>query len=77
MIISYDEGIDQIKRITSKATITYEHQGARYGLPVVVLENGEVFDWMSWRLFECKVIEASDEEMEALEDLIAGIGNAR
>ena len=77
MIINYDVGIDEVKRITTTAIITYEHPSCRYGMPVVVLEDGSILDWMSWKLFECTVIEATDEELEAVEELIEGIGSAR
>jgi hypothetical protein len=77
MIISYDVGIGEDKRITAKAKVTYEHPCARYDMPVAVLEDGAVFDWMSWALYDCKAIEASEDELEAIEEIIAGIIGAR
>ena len=51
---------------TCDAIITCEHSASSYGIPVVVLEDGNVVDKMSWMLLGYEVVEATVEELKAL-----------
>jgi len=52
---------------TCKAKVTCEHSASSYNIPVVVLEDGDVIDKMTWILCRYKVIDATPEERKALQ----------
>ena len=51
------------------AEITANHPASSYGQPVIVLENGELLDPVSWSVLGYKVVSASPEELAALKKL--------
>lgn len=52
------------KRI--KARITTNHSASSYGQPVIVLDDGEALDMMSWVMCGYQVVKASKKELDAL-----------
>ena len=52
-----------------KAKITTDHSMSSYGQPVIVLEDGEALDLMSWVGCGYQVIKASKTEKEQLAKL--------
>jgi len=66
MILSYCNPLSDNKRKRMNARITTDHSASSYGQPVIVLEDGEALDLMSWVLCGYQVIKASQREMEQL-----------
>ena len=54
------------KRKIVRASITTEHSASSYGQPVIVLEDGDAIDLMSWVGCGYKVVRASEKEKIAL-----------
>lgn len=54
---------------TIKAEITVHHPASSYGQPVIVLENGELLDPVSWTVLGYKIVSAEPEELAALKRL--------
>jgi len=54
------------KRKTVKATIITEHSASSYGQPVIVLQDGDAIDLMSWVGCGYRVERASEKEKAAL-----------
>lgn len=66
MIVSYCNPLGDGKRHKVKAKITTDHSASSYGQPVIVLEDGEAIDLMSWVGCGYQVIKASKKELESL-----------
>jgi len=65
MILSYHNlGEGGRKRV--KARITTEHPTSSYGQPVVVLEDGQAVDLLSWSVLGYQVVKATKKEKEFL-----------
>jgi hypothetical protein len=54
------------KRRSIKAKITTEHSASSYGQPVIVIEDGDILDLMSWIGCGYQVVKATDNEREQL-----------
>lgn len=52
---------------TITARITTDHPASHYGIPVVVLPDGEALDYASAAMLSYEVIKASPKEMELLQ----------
>ncbi len=48
------------------ATVTTEHGASSYGIPVVVLPDGEALSIASWMLLDYQIVEATREELQML-----------
>ena len=59
-------GLMDTERSTIKATITTDHPASSYGMPVIVLEDGEALDYASAALLQYEVVKASPKELELL-----------
>jgi hypothetical protein len=67
MILTYTYLIDETtesRRI--KAEITTNHPDSRHGQPVIVLDDGEPLDPVSWITLGYKVVSADQVELAAL-----------
>jgi hypothetical protein len=67
MILKYSDSFckgDIQKRV--KAEITTDHSASSYGMPVIVLEDGNALDLVSWVLLNYRVVRASKREKEEL-----------
>jgi len=62
MILQYTDiyGGGKLKKIA--ATITAEHPASHYGQPVVLLEDGNLLDPMSWELMGYRIISCTKDE---------------
>ncbi len=68
MILSYyDRGKKKRHRI--KARVTTEHEVSIYGQPVIVLEDGDVLDFFSWKNLGYRVVQAGKREMPLLKQM--------
>lgn len=66
MIVSYIDILGDKERHEIKATVTTDHPASSYGIPVVVLPDGESLDIASWILLSYAVVEATREELASL-----------
>ncbi len=66
MLLSYVDLLGDHERHEIAATVTMDHPASSYGIPVVVLPDGEALDVQSWMILNYAVVEASDSELEAL-----------
>lgn len=68
MILSYlvDLLSGNTKRKQVNARITTNHSASSYGQPVIVLEDGEAIDLMSWVFCKYQVVSATKKERELL-----------
>lgn len=66
MILSYTDILGDRKTHRIKATVTTDHPASHYGIPVIVLEDGNSLDLQSWVLLNYQVIRASKREQELL-----------
>lgn len=66
MKISYVDILGDRCRHTVTAEVTTDHPASSYGIPVVVLSDGEALSIQSWILLNYQVEEATPEEFEAL-----------
>jgi hypothetical protein len=67
MILTYTYLFDEKKegrRI--RAEITTNHPGSHHGQPVIVLEDGEPLDPVSWIALGYRVVSADEAELAAL-----------
>lgn len=71
MKISYYDLLGDRKRHTVTAEVTTNHPASHYGIPVIVLEDGEALSIQSWILLGYQVEEATAEEFEALKRALA------
>jgi hypothetical protein len=70
MILKYrDLGEDRYHRI--KAEITTEHSASHYGLPVIVLEDGNALDLFSWVALGYQIVRANKKECVQLKKIFA------
>ena len=66
MILSYMPLMEQ-KRRRIKASITTDHPASSYGMPVIVLDDGDALDYNSAILLNYNVESASQAEMALLD----------
>lgn len=64
-------GLDGEAHIVN-ATITTNHAASSYGQPVVVLDDGQPLDAMTWYALGYQVVDATDDERALLRRL--GLG---
>lgn len=80
MTLSYQT--DSGGRATVEAELTTAHPCSHYGQPVLVLEDGEPLDLLSWMLCDWRIEEATDKERteyldwQHLQVTLAGWGEA-
>ena len=55
------------KRTRVKARITTDHPASSYGLPVIVLPDGDALDYSSAALLDYQVERATQKELRLLE----------
>ncbi len=62
MILQYTDiyGGGKLKKIA--ATVTTEHPESHYGQPVIVLDDGNLLDPMSWELMGYRIISCTKDE---------------
>jgi hypothetical protein len=65
MILSY-HNLGEEKRHRIKARMTTEHSASSYGQPVIILEDGDALDLMSWCGLGYRIVKASKKEREGL-----------
>lgn len=73
MILSYGD-LFSSERHRIEATITTDHSASSYGIPVIVLPDGESLDPSSWVLLGYQVIDATPEELDALRLALMALG---
>lgn len=67
MILSYKNQLSgDGKRKEIKARITTNHSASSYGQPVIVLEDGEALDLISWVFCSYQIVSATKKERELL-----------
>ena len=66
MILSYTDLLGDKKRHRIKATVTTSHPASHYGIPVIVLDDGNALDLQSWMLLNYQIVRASKKEQEML-----------
>lgn len=66
MLLSYVDLLGDRERRTIEATVTTDHPASSYGIPVVVLPDGESLDVASWMLLNYQVEQATPEDVDAL-----------
>ena len=64
MILSYTDlfGLGNRRRREIKATVTSDHPVSHYGIPVIVLNDGNALDLQSWVMLGYQVVKASSKE---------------
>lgn len=67
MILEYTDIFDGGKVQRIKAKITTDHTASRYGLPVIVLDDGGCLDAQSWVLLNYRIVSANKSEAPMLE----------
>lgn len=67
MILSYVDLLGDGERHNVSATVTTDHAASSYGIPVIVLDDGEALSPASWILLAYEVVEATGDELEELE----------
>jgi hypothetical protein len=67
MRLSYVDLLGDRERHLIEARVTTDHAASSYGIPVVVLPDGESLSIASWMMLNYQVEEATSEELEALE----------
>ena len=66
MLLSYIDLMGDRERHEIAASVTTDHPASSYGIPVVVLPDGESLDVASWMLLNYQVEQATNAEFEAL-----------
>ena len=66
MTLSY-RGLMSDKRTRVKAKITTDHPASSYGLPVIILPDGDALDYSSAALLDYQVERATQKELRLLE----------
>ena len=71
MILSYliDPLSGNTKRKRIKARVTTNHSASSYEQPVIVLEDGEALDLMSWVGCNYQIVSATKKERELLANM--------
>jgi len=78
MKLSYnDSPIEVIFRKRINATITTDHPLSSYGMPVILLEDGDPIDLTTWVICNYSVEEATPVESELLGKWLSQIANIR
>ena len=66
MKLEYTDIFNGGEKVKVKATVTTEHSASSYGVPVIVLDDGNVLDLQSWIMLGYRVVKASKKEDAAL-----------
>ena len=67
MILSYLDIFEpSAKRTRVKATVTTDHSASSYGQPVIVFEDGEALNLISWVGMGYQVVETTEQERAGL-----------
>ena len=67
MILSYLDIFEpSAKRTRVKATVTTDHSAGSYGQPVIVFEDGEALNLISWVGMGYQVVETTEQERAGL-----------
>jgi len=66
MKLSYVDLLGDRERHEVDATVTTDHPASSYGMPVVVLANGEAIGALSWQILFYRVERATPEELADL-----------
>jgi hypothetical protein len=66
MKLSYVDLLGDGQRHEIAAAVTADHPASSYGIPVVVLPDGESLDVASWMMLNYQVVKATPDEFEAL-----------
>lgn len=66
MQLSYVDLLGDRERHAIDATVTTDHAASSYGIPVVVLPDGESLSIASWILLGYQVEQATPDEFDAL-----------
>ncbi len=66
MVLSY-KNLMSNKRTRVKARITTDHPASSYGLPVIILPDGDTLDYGSVALLDYQVERATQKELWLLE----------
>lgn len=66
MELSYVDLLGDRERHEVDATVTTDHPASSYGIPVIVLADGEALDVQSWMILLYRVERATPEELEGL-----------
>ena len=66
MRLSYIDLLGDRERHEVAATVTTNHPASSYGIPVIVLADGEALDAQSWLILLYRVEEATPEELDDL-----------
>ncbi len=69
MVLSYKEFNNDGKRKNVKAKLSKMSSLSSYGQPVILLEDGEALDMMSWVMLGYRVEKASKSEINALQNM--------
>ena len=76
MILEYTDILDDMRRHCFKAIVSTEHPASHYGIPVIVLEDGNILDLQSW--INYRVVRCSKKEnvllRKAFSNFIAMMG---
>ncbi len=67
MILEYTDILDNGKAKRIKAEITTDHPASHYGLPVLVLADGQALDAESWVLLNYRIVNATQAEAPMME----------
>lgn len=67
MLLTYTDIFGDGKEHTIKAEVTTAHSASHYGIPVVVLDNGDAVGLQSWLMLGYRIQKASVEEMKLME----------
>ncbi len=71
MKLTYTDILGDGKEHTIGATATTDHPCSHYGIPVIVLDNGNALDLQSWAILSYKVKKASKKEKEILDKIFS------
>ena len=71
MILEYTDILGDRKKHRVNAEVTTEHPASHYGIPVIVLDDGNALDLQSWVMLGYRVVKASPKEAEKLEKVFA------
>jgi len=64
--LSYIDLLGDRERHEVAAIVTTDHPASSYGIPVIVLSDGEALDVQSWLILLYEVEEATPEELDNL-----------
>ena len=62
MKLEYTDIFNGGKKVKVKAIVTTEHPASSYGIPVIVLDDGNALDLQSWSILGFRVIKATKKE---------------